>query len=41
MYQLVELGETIDVDGVEMFCLRSGGETFPVMPAAELDALSR
>ncbi|WP_283194160.1 DUF1285 domain-containing protein [Rhizobium sp. AN80A] len=41
MYQLVELGETIDVDGVAMFCLRSGGETFPVMPAAELDALSR
>ena len=41
MYQLVELGETVDVDGVEMFCLRSGGETFPVMPAAELDALSR
>lgn len=41
MYQLVELGETIDVDGVAMFCLRSGGETFAVMPAAELDALSR
>lgn len=41
MYQLVELGETIDVDGVAMFCLRSGGEIFPVMPAAELDALSR
>jgi hypothetical protein len=41
MYQLVELGETVDVDGVAMFCLRSGGETFPVMPAAELDALSR
>ncbi|MBB3963660.1 DUF1285 domain-containing protein [Rhizobium metallidurans] len=41
MYQLVELGETIDVDGVAMFCLRSGGEIFPVMPAAELDTLSR
>lgn len=40
MYDLVALGETIDVDGVEMFCVRSGLETFPIMPAAELDALS-
>ena len=29
MYDLVELGEHIDVDGVAMFCLRSGGEVFP------------
>jgi hypothetical protein len=41
MYELVELGETLDVDGVDMFCLRSGGKIFPVMPAGELDALSR
>ncbi len=41
MYELVELGETVDVDGVAMFCLRSGGAVFPVMPAAELEALSR
>jgi hypothetical protein len=41
MYELVALGETIAVDGVEMFALRSGGMVFPVMPAAELDALSR
>ena len=41
MYELVELGETVDVDGVAMFALRSGGMVFPVMPAAELDALSR
>jgi len=41
MYELVELGEAVDVDGVEMFALRSGGMVFPVMPAAELDALSR
>ncbi|MDM9628848.1 DUF1285 domain-containing protein [Rhizobium sp. S152] len=41
MYELVELGETLDIDGVSMFCLRSGGTIFPVMPAAELEALSR
>lgn len=41
MYDLVELGETIEIDGINMFAVRSGGEVFPVMPAAELDALSR
>ncbi|HEV7248709.1 MAG TPA: DUF1285 domain-containing protein [Shinella sp.] len=41
MYELVELGETIEIDGVAMFALRSGGVVFPVMPAAELDQLSR
>ncbi|MBN9033774.1 MAG: DUF1285 domain-containing protein [Rhizobiales bacterium] len=41
MYELVELGEVIDVEGRAMFCIRSGGEIFPVMPADELDALSR
>ena len=40
MYDLVELGEHAEVDGVEMFCIRSGGELFPIMPAAELEALS-
>jgi hypothetical protein len=40
MYDLVELGETIEMDGVAMFAIRSGGEVFPVMPAAELDRLS-
>lgn len=40
MYDLVELGETIDIDGVEMFAIRSGGNVFPVMPASELDALA-
>ena len=38
---LVSLGETVEVDGVAMFAVRSGGVVFPVMPAAELDALSR
>ncbi len=41
MYDLVELGETVEIDGVPMFSVRSGGVVFPVMPAAELDALSR
>ncbi|CAN7400277.1 MULTISPECIES: DUF1285 domain-containing protein [unclassified Ensifer] len=41
MYDLVELGETVVVDGVEMFCVRSGGSIFPIMKAAELEALSR
>ena len=41
MYDLVALGETVEIDGVEMFAVRSGGVVFPVMLAAELDALSR
>jgi hypothetical protein len=41
MYELVGLGETIEMDGTDMFAVRSGGVVFPVMPAAELDALSR
>jgi len=41
MYELVELGEVIDVDGREMFVVCSGGEIFPIMPADELEAASR
>ncbi|MGK6312462.1 DUF1285 domain-containing protein [Neorhizobium sp. DT-125] len=41
MYDLVELGETIVIDDVPMFAVRSGTKVFPVMPAAELDALSQ
>lgn len=41
MYELVGLGETIEMDGTDMFAVRSGGVVFPVMPASELDALSR
>jgi uncharacterized protein len=41
MYDLVELGEVIDVDGVAMFAIRSGRAVFPVMPADELDAALR
>ncbi|CDZ61156.1 PF06938 family protein [Neorhizobium galegae bv. orientalis] len=41
MYDLVELGEAIVIDGVSMFSVRSGTEVFSVMPKAELDALSQ
>lgn len=41
MYDLVELGEVLSVEGRDMFCLRSGGAVFPVMPAEELDRLSQ
>jgi hypothetical protein len=40
MYDLIELGETLEISGVDMFCVRSGGAVFQVMPAAELDALA-
>lgn len=41
MYDLVALGEVVEVAGKEMFVIRSGGEIFPVMPADELEALSQ
>ncbi|MBY5569361.1 DUF1285 domain-containing protein [Rhizobium leguminosarum] len=41
MYELVALGETIEVEGEAMFAVRSAGEVFAMMPADELDALSR
>ncbi|TCL74737.1 DUF1285 domain-containing protein [Rhizobium sp. BK251] len=41
MYDIVELGEVIEIAGVATFCIRSAGAVFPVMPAAELDALAR
>ncbi|MFA7416012.1 MAG: DUF1285 domain-containing protein [Rhizobium sp.] len=41
MYELVELGEIVELDGTGMFSIRSGGEVFPVMPADELDRLTR
>ncbi|MDR6757703.1 hypothetical protein J2Y48_003000 [Mycoplana sp. BE70] len=41
MYDIVALGETIDIDGTPMFAVRSGGAVFPIMPAAELETLSR
>lgn len=41
MYDLVELGEHVDIDGVSMFAVRSGGVLFPMMRSEELEALSQ
>jgi hypothetical protein len=41
MYELVEHGEEIEVDGKAMFAIRSKGVVFPIMPAADLARLSR
>ena len=41
MYELVEHGEDIEVDGKAMFALRSKGAVFPIMSAAALERLSR
>lgn len=40
MYELAELGEEIDIDGVAMFAVRSKGAVFPIMPADKLRRLS-
>lgn len=39
MYELVEAGEEIEIDGRKMFALRSRGAVFPVMPVEKLDRL--
>lgn len=41
MYELVENGEDIEIDGRAMFSIRSKGCVFPIMPAADLERLSR
>lgn len=41
MYDLVELGEEAEIDGRTMFAVRSGGVLFPIMPADELESLTR
>ena len=41
MYDLVELAGPETVDGVETLCVRSAGATFPIMPMARLEELSR
>jgi hypothetical protein len=41
MYDLVELGEHVEIEGISMFAIRSSGEVFPVMRSDELEALSR
>jgi hypothetical protein len=40
MYELVQYGEEIEVDGSMMFAVRSGGEVYPIMPAEKLKRLS-
>lgn len=39
-YELVALGEEIEVDGRRMFAVRSNGTVFPIMPADRLERLS-
>src|SRR5690606_24289762 len=39
MYELVSLGETIEVDGESMFSVRSRGVVFPVMSSERLERL--
>ncbi|KXF76707.1 hypothetical protein ATN84_11775 [Paramesorhizobium deserti] len=38
MYDLVALGEDVEVDGRSMFVVRSKGAVFPIMPADQLEA---
>ncbi|GLS32086.1 hypothetical protein GCM10007937_37960 [Mesorhizobium albiziae] len=40
MYELIEHGEEIEVDGRLMFAVRSNGEVYPIMPAEQLKRLS-
>jgi hypothetical protein len=40
MYELVGYGEEIETGGRKMFAVRSKGEVYPIMPAAELERLS-
>jgi len=40
MYELVEHGVEVEVDGRTMFAVRSKGEVYPMMPAGELRRLS-
>ncbi len=38
MYDLIELGEEIEVDGATMFALRSNGAVFPIMNVDDLNS---
>ncbi|HVW56776.1 MAG TPA: DUF1285 domain-containing protein [Rhizobiaceae bacterium] len=40
MYELVNVGEEIEVGGTAMFAVRSNGMVFPIMPAEKLRRLS-
>ena len=41
MYELISHGEEIEVDGINMFCVKSKGEVFAMMAAGELQRLSQ
>lgn len=40
MYQMVDVGEEMEIEGRMMFCVRSKGEIFPIMPVETLRRLS-
>jgi hypothetical protein len=40
MYELVEYGEEIEIDGELMFAVRSRGQIYPIMPAEKLEQLA-
>ncbi|HHZ10388.1 MAG TPA: DUF1285 domain-containing protein [Rhizobiales bacterium] len=40
MYELVNHGEEIEIGGERMFCVRSKGEIYPIMPVDRLERLS-
>lgn len=40
LYEMIEYGEELDVDGTTMFAVRSRGAVFPIMPAGDLKRLS-
>lgn len=39
-YDLIARGETAEIDGVDMFVIRSGGSVFPVMPMTAVEQFS-
>lgn len=41
MYEVADLGRAVMVDGVETFCVGSGGAIFPIMPMSRLEELSQ
>lgn len=41
MYDIVDLGCAEPMNGVETFCVRSGGESFPIMTMQQLEAQSQ
>ena len=40
MYELIEHGEEVDIEGTAMFAVRSHGEVYPIMPVEKLKRLS-